>query len=153
MALNYAAIVDQLFSHAKRTGLFDHVQKHEPKSKPGRGLTYALWFDTLAPARGRSGLASTTARVSIMGRIYTNMLQKPEDQIDINVVNATDRMFEEYTGNFDLGGTASFIDVLGATQGHPLSAESGYINIDNMVFRVSTIRIPVIVNDAWTQTA
>jgi hypothetical protein len=37
------------------------------------------------------------------------------------------------------------------TQGHTLDAQSGYINIDNVVMRVMTITVPVIVNDAWAQ--
>lgn len=153
MAINSSGIVDRLASHAKSSGLFDRVLKHEPKNKPGRGLTYALWVDHIQPARARSGLAATTARVSLVGRIYTNMLQQPQDAIDTAVMNATDKMFEAYSADFELGGVASFIDLMGITQGHTLSAESGYINIDNMVFRVMTIRIPVIVNDAWPQTA
>jgi hypothetical protein len=67
---------------------------------------------------------------------------------------ATDKMFESYSSNFSLGGELGenrFIDLLGITQGHTLDAESGYINIDNMVFRVMTITIPVVVYDAWPQ--
>lgn len=153
MAINSSDIVDQLVSHAKKTGLFDRVLKHEPKNKPGRGLTYSVWVDRIDPARSRSGLASTTCRLALIGRIYTNMLQEPQDGIDDRVMKATDRMFEAYSSDFTLEGEAAFIDLMGATQSHPLSAESGYINIDNFVYRVMTIRIPVIVNDAWPQSA
>ena len=41
--------------------------------------------------------------------------------------------------------------MLGMTQGHPLFAQSGYINIDNMVFRVLTATVPVVIERAWTQ--
>ncbi len=152
MAIGSADIVSRLVSHAKRTGLFDRVLAHEPKNKPGRGLTYAVWLDRIEPARARSGLRATTARVVLKGRIYTNMLQEPQDKIDIQVMDATDKMFEAYSADFELGeNTDRFIDLMGITQGHTLDAESGYINIDNMVYRVMTITIPVIVNDAWPQ--
>lgn len=151
MAIKSAEIVSRLASHAKQSGLFDRVLKHEPKTKPGRGLTYALWVDRIEPGRGRSGLRATTARVVLKGRVYTNMLQEPQDAIDVAVMNATDLMFEAYSGDFELGDENRFIDLLGITQGHTLDAESGYINIDNMVYRVMTITIPVIVNDAWPQ--
>lgn len=151
MAIKSAEIVSRIASHAKASGLFDRVTTHEPKNKPGRGLSYAVWVNRIEPARGRSGLKSTTARVDMNCRIYVNMLQEPQDAIDAAVMNATDLMFEAYTGDFELGDENRFIDVMGITQGHALDAESGYINIDNMVYRVMTLHVPVIVNDAWPQ--
>lgn len=152
MAINSQALIDDLASHAMASGHFDKVNQHEPKNKPGRGLTCAIWIDRIEPARGRSGLASTTARVTFNVRIYTTMLQNPQDAIDPQVMLASDALFEAYSGDFALGGDAAFIDLLGATQGHPLFSQSGYINIDNTVYRVMTITVPVVVNDAWTQS-
>lgn len=144
-------IVDVIASHAKATGLFDRSLKHEPKSKPARGLTFACWVDRIEPARGRSGLRYTDVRVVMKARIYTAMLQNPQDAIDPNLMNAVDVLLKAYTGDFGLGADDRFIDLLGITQGHPLFGESGYINIDNMVFRVFTITVPVICENAWEQ--
>lgn len=152
MAIDSQGIVDRLASHAKALGIFDRVNKHEPKSAPGRGLTCAIWVDRIEPARGRSGLASTDARVVMNVRIYTNMLQNPQDAIDPNVMRAADLLFEAYSGDFQLGDESRFIDLLGQTQGHPLFCQSGYINIDNRVQRVMTITVPVIVENAWVQS-
>ena len=151
MAINTTDLVSRITSHAQALGIFDRVNSHEPKNKPGRGLTCAVWIDRLEPARGRSGLAATDARVVFNVRIYTNMLQQPQDAIDPEVLNAADLLFEAYTGDFELGDDSRFIDVLGMTQGHPLFAQSGYINIDNMVYRVLTLTVPVIVQNAWPQ--
>jgi hypothetical protein len=144
-------LVDRIASHAMATGLFDRVNQHEPKSKPGRGLTCAVWIDRIEPALGRSGLDATDARVVFNVRVYTSMLQQPQDAIDPNVMDAMDQLFAAYTGDFQLGDESRFIDVLGMTQGHPLFCQSGYINIDNMVFRVLTATVPVIVTSAWPQ--
>lgn len=151
MAINSQDIVNRIASHAKATALFDRVNTHEPKNKPGRGLTCAAWVDRIEPARGRAGLAATSARVVLNVRVYTNMLQNPQDAIDPNIMRAVDVLFEAYSGDFQLGDENRWIDLLGATQGHPLFSQSGYINIDNMVYRVMTITVPVIVEDAWTQ--
>lgn len=153
MTINSQDLVDRVASKAKATGLFDRVNKHEPKNKPGRGLTAAIWVDRIEPARARSGLASTSARVVLNLRIYTNMLQNPQDAIDPSVMRATDVMMAELSGDFDLGDPNRWVDLLGATQGHELYAQSGYINIDNMVFRVMTLTVPIIVENAWTQAA
>lgn len=151
MAIQSQDLVDRLTSHAQALGLFDRVNKHEPKNAPGRGLTYAVWVDRIEPSRGRSGLTTTAARVVLNGRVYTNMLQNPQDAIDPNVMDASDKLFEAYSGDFQLGSAERFIDLLGQTQGHPLFCQSGYINIDNRVQRVMTLTIPVIVENAWVQ--
>lgn len=151
MTIGAQDLVDRIASHAMATGLFDRVNQHEPKSKPGRGLTCAVWIDRIEPARGRSGLTATDARVVFNVRVYTSMLQQPQDAIDPNVMDAMDQLFTAYTGDFQLGDESRFIDVLGMTQGHPLFCQSGYINIDNMVFRVLTATVPVIVENAWVQ--
>jgi hypothetical protein len=151
MAINSQALIDDLASHCMASGYFDRVNQHEPKNKPGRGLTAAVWIDKIAPAVGRSGLTSTSALVTFNVRIYTSMLQNPQDMIDPNVMVAADALFEAFSGDFTLNGDAGFVDLLGATQGHPLQCQSGYINIDNMVYRVLTFTVPVIVEDAWAQ--
>lgn len=153
MAIGAQDLIDRIASHAMTTGLFDRVNQHEPKNKPGRGLTCAIWIDRIEPARGRSGLAATDARVTFNVRVYTSMLQNPQDAIDPQVMDAVDLLFEAYSGDFELGDDSRFIDLLGMTQGHPLFSQSGYINIDNMVYRVMTITVPVIVENAWTQAA
>lgn len=151
MAIRSRDLMDRLTSHAQASGFFDHVTGHEPKSKPGRGLTCAVWIDRIEPARSRSGLTATDARVVFNVRVYTNMLQQPQDSIDPSVMDAVDYLFEAYTGDFQLGDESRFIDVLGMTQGHALDSQSGYINIDNMTYRVITISVPVVIENAWTQ--
>lgn len=156
MAINSQALIDDLASHAEASGYFDRVNQHEPKNAPGRGLTCAIWIDAIGPARGLSGLSATTARITFNVRIYSNMLQNPQDMIDPNIMIACDALFEAYSGDFQLGGDAAWIDLLGVISGHarsPLAAQSGYINIDNRVFRVMTITVPIFVNDAWPQAA
>lgn len=153
MAIFSQELIDRLASHAMASGHFDRVNQHEPKNKPGRGLTCAMWIDRIEPARGRSGLNATTARVVFNVRVYSNMIQEPQDMIDPQIMDAMDALFTAYTGDFDLGDDDRFIDVLGMTQGHPMYAQSGYINIDNFVYRVLTMTVPIIVNDAWPQVA
>jgi hypothetical protein len=153
MAIKSQALIDALADHAMSSGYFDRVNQHEPKNKPGRGLTAAVWIDKIEPAKGQSGLTATTARVTFNVRVYTNMLQNPQDMIDPSVMIATDALFEAYSSHFTLGGLVEYVDLMGITQGHPLYSQSGYINIDNMVYRVITITVPCIVADAWPQAA
>lgn len=151
MSLLFSSVIDAVTSHASSSGYFDEVQTHEPKSPPGTGLTYAVFLAAVGPVPA-SGLSSTSARVELTGRIYKPFLSEPKDLIDPNLADAVDALMTAYSGDFDLGGDARCVDLLGA-YGQPLGARAGYQTIDRTVFRVIDITIPVIINDAWVQGA
>lgn len=152
MSLATAAVFNALQSHLLASGLFRKVNTAEPKSAPpDSGLTAAIWMDRVLPMPADSGLIATTAATVYMIRIYTNMLAEPQDAIDPQVLTATDAIMEDLHGDFDLGSNVRNIDLMGRS-GVQLSAQAGYLNIDNTLFRVMDITVPVIVNDAWTQT-
>jgi hypothetical protein len=150
-----AAAVLALFaavsSHAAETGLFEQVPQHEPKSAPGNGLGCAIWVAEIAPIQS-SGLDQTSGKVVFNVRIYSNMLQEPQDSIDPEILSAVCTLMAEYSGSFTLGGTVREIDLLGQF-GDSLSAKAGYLTHDNRLFRVMDIVLPVIINDLFGQVA
>lgn len=148
--LNTIAVFDAITSHAARLGMFDNITTHEPKSAPGRGLTFACWCGPIRPAPGKSGLAATTARVEHLARLYTSMIADPPDAIDPQLQMACDALFTALAADFTLGGVVRNIDLLGES-GDPLRSEPGYINQDGKLLRVITIFVPTIHNDAWNQ--
>lgn len=151
MALNSQAIVDALASHAAGTGHFERVNEHEAVNAPGSGLTAGIWPQTIRPVPAVSGLAVTSVRIPFTLRIYSSALQQPADAIDPAVLAATDALMTAYSGDFELGGLAMEIDLLGAG-GEPLSATAGWLRLnDGGTFRVMDITIPVIVANVWTQ--
>ncbi len=151
MSFDPDATFDAIVSHALATGLFGRVNQHEPESVPRTGLTAAVWAQTIVPIALASGLAATSARVTFMLRIYTSMLQEPADAIDPDMLRAASVLMAAYTGDFELGGTARNIDLLGAS-GVLLGAVAGYIGQDDKRSRVMDITVPVIFNDCWTQS-
>jgi hypothetical protein len=152
MALNTIAILDRVVSHALASGYFERVNGHEPKTAPGNGLSAAVWVDSIKPATIQSGLTATTALFVINVRIYQNMIAEPQDAIDPNVMAATDALMAAYSGNFTLGGNVRNVDLLGSA-GTPMSAQAGYIQQDNRVYRAVTITLPLVINDVWSQAA
>lgn len=149
MALAVDEIVDVVMSHALASGYFDRVNGHEPKNAPGTGLSAAVWADSIRSVQS-SGLSSTSAAVVLNVRLYTSMLQEPQDAIDPAMLRAVSALFAAYSGDFTLGGNAREVDLLGS-DGAPLQAKAGYLNQDQKLYRVMTITLPVIVNDAWDQ--
>ena len=148
--MNTKAIIEAVATHALKTGWFERVNQHEPKAGPPEGLTCAIWAQRLGPVPSGSGLASTTARLEMNVRIYTNMLYEPADSIDPRIVGAVDDLMGAYSGDFTLGATIRNVDLLGQA-GPGLEAVAGYLTLDQRLYRVMTIHVPLIVNDAWTQ--
>jgi hypothetical protein len=153
VALNVRTLRDALQSHALASGWFDAVNGQEPKSPPGQGLTCAVWPQRLMPARGASGLDSTTIRLGFTVRLYMGFTSEPGDDIDPYMIDACDDLMAAYSGDFTLGGLIRQIDLLG-TYGDPLGFEAGYQRVESGTeFRVIDITVPLIVNDLWEQVA
>lgn len=148
--MNIAAILDGVVSHALATGHFERVNAHEPKSAPGNGLTAAVWAQSIGPVPAGSGLQMTSGLVVFNVRLYTPMISEPQDAIDPALITALDALFVAYSGDFELGGNVRCIDLLGQA-GTPMQAQAGYLEQDRKIYRVMTITLPVIVNDAWEQ--
>jgi hypothetical protein len=151
MTLAIDAIIDAVASHASATGWFDRFNGHEPKNAPGNGLTGAVWLEGVRPVAS-SGLASSSALLVLNVRLYTSMLQEPQDRIDPTMVKALSDLYAAYAGDYTLGGLVRHVDLRGA-DGIPLSAKAGYLNQDQRMFRIITITLPVVVNDAWDEEA
>lgn len=152
MSLDLAAYRAAAMSHAQDLGLFGQVLGHEPVSAPGSGLTYAMWVGPVRPVPARSGLNKVTARLELRGRVLLPADTEPQDDVDVLVTAAVSELMAAYCGNFTLGGTVANVDLLGA-HGTPLSAETGYTRFDNITYRVATLTIPLIINDAWSEVA
>jgi hypothetical protein len=150
MALDVLPYMRKVADHCARTGAIDTINKHEPKSAPGRGMHAALWIQQVGPAD--SGLASTSAKVTIMLRFYQNALMRPMDAIDPLIWRAAGLVIGRLTADVTLDDTARCIDLLGH-YGVPLSAIAGYAMVDQTMYRVVDVTIPVILNDVWEQVA
>lgn len=143
-------IFDAVVSEFQRSGYFDKVNMHEPKRGPNRGLTAAIWLQSIGPVPEGSGLAATTAQLIFVGRIYSNMLKEPQDMIDPQLTKAVSNVIRRFHDNFDFGGMIRNVDLLGAA-GVQLGAVAGYLEQDGKTYRIFDMTIPCLVNDIWEQ--
>lgn len=150
MPLDISTPRSVLTSHAQARGGFNQVLNHEPLSAPGSGLTYAVWVGDIDPLPTASGLASTTVRVIFNGRLYLPADTEPMDEVDVQLTDAAADLMSLYTGDFTLGGSVRNIDLLGEF-GDRMRARLGYLDIGSTVYRISTISIPAVFSNAWTQ--
>ena len=152
MTLATRDIIAQVASHAQTVGIFEAVRQHEPKNAPGLGLSVAVWVDEIRPLPARSGLAVTSVLLVLNVRIYSPMVQEPQDEIDPRILDAVDALLASYSGDFDLGGTVEQVDLLGA-YGPPLGARAGYLQQDGKVFRTMVLTVGLVVDNLYTQAA
>lgn len=143
-------IFDAVVSEYQRLGYYDRVNRHEPRRKPGRGLTAAVWLQSVIPLPQASGSDSTTALVVFTGRTYMNMTAEPNDMIDVWMLRANANLMRSMHGDFDFGGIIRNVDLLGQF-GTPLSLIAGYLDQDNTKYRIMDLTIPCVVNDVWQQ--
>lgn len=151
MSLNTAGILAALQSHAQTLGVFDRVNGHESANAPGHGLTCDFFWMRVVPYPAGSGVASTTVVVTFMARIYLATTQLSDD-IDPQILHATDELCRAYSADFQLGGQVRDMDLLGHS-GQQLSAQAGWLQVDATKYRTADVTIPMIVNDLWTQAA
>lgn len=127
-------------------GIFDEVNRVEPKSPPGNGLSASIYMSSVTPAAEASGLDSASGLYIITARLYSNMLQEPQEEIDSALASAVDLIFDALAGDFDLGATVRNVDFFGA-HGTPLMAKWGHVDVGGKMFRAVDITVPLIIND------
>jgi hypothetical protein len=155
MALDVAAVnalIASVESVSLKTGQFSRVNTHEPKSAPGKGLTNAIWAQSIMPVAAASGLASTSGYVVLTSRVYGSMLRKPEDDIDPRLMTAVTVLIGAYSADFTLGGTVRNIDLTGQ-YGETLHGQAGYLQVGGEMMRIFDITVPVVINDLWAQVS
>lgn len=149
MALDINGILDVIVTHAQNSGYFETVLEHESKQSNTNGLTAAVWVERIDPIKS-SGLNSASVRLELEMRLFASTYMEPYDDIDSRLVEAADALFTDYIGDFELGGEARHIDIFGA-YGQGLGIRAGYLNMDGKEMRVFQIRLPIILNDCWTE--
>lgn len=146
------SLFDRVASHAASLGLFDYpIVTHEPKNAPGQGVWCAIFTDAIDPVARFSGLNAAAGRVTFRVRVGANALAEPQDSIDPNVMTAVTTLMTEYAGHFTLDGSVAFIDILGA-YGRSLAARGAFVTIQQRVYRVLEVILPVIIDAMWTES-
>lgn len=150
MAFDFQGLLDAVASYAGQTGAFERVAQHEPKSRPGNGMTCSAWFSEIAPLAAASGLDAVSGLITVSMRPQTPFRAEPADQIDPQIMSAVATLMAQFAGGFTLAGVVRNVDLLGQhSQG--LRAKAGYVEQDKTVYRVMDVMLPLIVNDLFPE--
>jgi hypothetical protein len=123
---------------------------HEPLAAPAQIPAVALWAGPIEPIGAVSGLSEVSGRLTVMGRLYAANAKNMDDKAEELLVKLTSSLLGAFAGSFTLGGSAMFMDLLGA-YGQKLSAVPGYLDHDGQFFRVAECTFPVIIDPLWTE--
>lgn len=148
-------VMDKIRDRALSLRLFDAVLDHEPKSAPaGPGHTWACWVVQFRPLASKSGLAVTSMRLDLRARIYRSMLAEPQDQIDRELMGRVDAMMRQANADISFGmtGEGVWTDLLGDdSDSDGMRAQTGYVEIQNKIFRIADLSIYVVITDYFPQ--
>lgn len=149
--LNTPAVITAAIDHLVQTGLFESVQDHESTSASTGGLTADVWVATVKPIAEQSGLAVTSALLTLNVRIYLNAMSPPSGGLEQTITGAADVLMTAYNKAFTFDGTVSWVDLLGEN-GTPLAAVGGYVTVGDVFYRCMTITVPCVIDDVWPQS-
>lgn len=152
--IGLAGLRDQLVSHALASGYFTSVNEHEAVSPPPRGPSASVWLQNVAPIPERSGQTSTSLRIEMNVRLHLPMPNGKSadglDAVDTELLTVGDALMSAYTADYELGGLAAEVDLLGQ-YGSPMGAVAGYLTQGDVLFRILLITVPIVLNDVWVQ--
>jgi hypothetical protein len=150
MAFDFQGLTDAVASYAAECGEFERVNTHEPKSRPGNGMTCSIWVEEIGPISAASGLNAVTGLVTMTMRPQTPFLAEPADQIDPLMMRAVAALMAQFAAGFTMTGIVRNVDLLGShSQG--LRAKAGYITQDKTVYRIMDVSLPLVVNDLFPE--
>jgi hypothetical protein len=96
-------------------------------------------------------MSFTSSVLSARIRITVPMLGPISDAtVDATLLDATQQLVDSMSQDFTLDGLCRSVDIRGI-YGSPISIDFGYVSIDSTTYRASTLIIPIIVDDVWTE--
>lgn len=157
MSIDSAAILAWCTTHAGTVVGTSAVLAFEPKARidytaMGSPTVVAVWLSSAEALQGRGGLASTSARIELTVRVHRNALgdNAAMAATEVALLTASDDLVESFFGDIDIAGGVGSFDPKGET-GEPWKSETGYLSLDNQLNRVATMRVGIVVDDAWTE--
>jgi hypothetical protein len=139
------ALFRAIQSMAQETGLFQgEVKLHDPWNPPGNGLNCSISLGVIRPVTS-SGLASVSGQVTLIVRVWSGLLQMPQDNVDPEVLAAACQLMGQFAGGFTLNGTVRDIDLFG------MSAVPAYADFESKPFKVVEITVPIVINDMFLE--
>jgi hypothetical protein len=145
MAKTLRTTIETAASYFQAHGGFDEVYEGEPTRPPDGYAVSVIYHRSRVK---ETTLTGTIEQRTIICRVYHKAaLEDPVPEIEHTMADYVDLIIATFLGDFDLGGIIRNIDVI------DLEVQWGYQTIQNMVYRLADVYVPMIVDDSATFTA
>ena len=155
MAFNIKATLEAVESHISRSGYVSDVQIGEPVAPPDATdrIHAAIYMAT-------AGVAELTLSSTIELHVATIRLYKraaftegdDAGEVEMDMALAVSEITSNLIGEYDLGATIRNIDVAGQ-YGQAVTAQWGYVALNQTMFRSVDITLPLVVDGSAEQAA
>lgn len=153
MVFNVAATLDVIHGHVAASGRFSSHGIGEPISPPDGDLLHGAVFMRGAGITKIYGDGGTQEVQVVMVRIYRNVLKQPQADGETELAIVAQEIAQDLIQDFSLGANVREIDIASGQGGEPMTLEWGHVTIDQTIYRVVDIAVPIVVDDSATAAA
>ena len=155
MAFNIKSTLEAIESHISRSGYVGDVRIGEPVAPPDATdrIHAAIYMATAGVAE--LTLSSTTEVHVCIARLYRRAAFGEGDdagQVEMDMALAVSEISSNLIGEYDLGSSIRNIDVAGQF-GQAVTAQWGYVALNQTMYRTVDITIPLVVDGSAEQAA
>lgn len=143
MAFDIKTSLETIQSWLASSGDFPETRIGEPKAPSSAPISAAIFMDRAAVVG--STLVDTIELHVVTVRLYTNMLEEPQEDIEIVMSQKLNRLVSNLLGDFTLGTSIRNVDAMGK-HGTPLGATWGYLDLSGKMYRVVDVTVPLEVD-------
>ena len=157
--VGFRAASGALASAVSKLAVFDFIEWEGGETDlatPGSKIA-VVYPGVWSTVPSRSGLASTAVLISMTVQCSILVATNPMRGVDLALANAVDALLAALNGDFDLGLDNAYVDVLAmapasARAPSGLQVEWGWLPLGDGLMRACDVNVPIIVQDAYTQT-
>lgn len=142
------AIQKALASHVKALGRIERVQEFDPTNAPGKGITACLVAATGDP-RPPTGLDRSALRLVWTVR-FLMPPGAPLGSVDPLLMGKAGNLITRLAADLTLGGLVRVIDLRGMS-GTSVEWRFGWVTIDQTLYRLLDVTVPLIINDVFPE--
>ena len=136
-------------THCQTSGYFKGgVKLGEFTKPPDGGLAAAIWMLNSGVYRVYAN-GGTAEFYNVRLRIYRNAFAEDAFMNEWEMAKAVNETLDNLLTDADLNSTVMSIDP-GGISGNTVTTEWGYTEINNVMFRIADITLPILVDDSIT---
>lgn len=140
---NIKRTLEIMLNVLKTSGYFPHASVGEPKAPPKAKISAHIWVDHTSVVD--VFLDAPRELHTVIIRVYKDMIEIPEDKIELEMADAVSAILNMFYGKFTLDDAVLSIDIGGIYE-KPVHTEWGHVKVGNLMYRIVDVYMSMIVD-------